>query len=79
MAFYCELAFIEIRLKTYQGIAILVKVHSPTLYLVYIAIGIMIIELLTVSIEPKVGLFSNIKDRRPVKIVATDHAGFLKM
>ena len=39
----------------------------------------MIIELLTVSIEPKVGLFSNIKDRRPVKIVATDHAGFLKM
>ena len=57
----------------------MVKVHSPTLYLVYIAIGIMIIELLTVSIEPKVGLFSNIKDRRPVKIVATDHAGFLKM
>ena len=39
----------------------------------------MIVELLTVSIEPKVGLFSNIKDRRPVKIVATDHAGFLKM
>ena len=39
----------------------------------------MMIKLLTVSIEPKVGLFSNIKDRRPVKIVATDHAGFLKM
>ena len=48
-------------------------------YFIYVAINIMIIELLTVSIEPKVGLFSNIKDRRPVKIVATDHAGFLKM
>ena len=49
------------------------------MYFIYVAINIMIIELLTVSIEPKVGLFSNIKDRRPVKIVATDHAGFLKM
>ena len=48
-------------------------------YFIYVAINIIIIELLTVSIEPKVGLFSNIKDRRPVKIVATDHAGFLKM
>lgn len=57
----------------------MVTVDSPTLYFVYIATCIMIIELLTVSIEPKVGLFSNIKDRRPVKIVATDHAGFLKM
>ena len=29
-----------------------------------------------VSIEPKVGLFSSINDKSPVKIVPTDHAGF---
>jgi len=29
-----------------------------------------------VSMEPSVGLFSSMKDRRPVRMVATDQAGF---
>jgi hypothetical protein len=28
------------------------------------------------KIDPRVGLFSSMKDRRPVRIVETDHAGF---